>query len=68
MRKGKVERLHAWLAQRGQALAQFDSTAYSDSINDLPLLEAVDTAVVVDPDARLAAIARERGWAVLRIH
>jgi HAD superfamily hydrolase (TIGR01490 family) len=68
MRQGKVDRLHAWLAGRGQSLAQFDSTAYSDSINDLPLLEAVDAAVVVDPDARLAAIARERGWPVLRIH
>jgi HAD superfamily hydrolase (TIGR01490 family) len=68
MRQGKVERLHAWLAARGQSLAQFTSTAYSDSINDLPLLEAVDSGVVVDPDPRLATIAGERGWTLLRIH
>jgi hypothetical protein len=48
-------------ARRTQ-LEQFDSTGYSDSINDLPLLEAVDHAVVVHADARLAAIAAERGW------
>ena len=63
MRAGKVTRLHAWLAQRGTGLAQFVSTAYSDSINDLPLLEAAGTAVAVNADARLAAVARERGWA-----
>jgi HAD superfamily phosphoserine phosphatase-like hydrolase len=68
MRAGKVERLHEWLAARSQALGDFNSTAYSDSINDLPLLEAVDEAVAVDPDARLAAIARERGWRVVRLH
>ena len=62
MRQGKVERLHAWLAARGAALGQFHSTAYSDSINDVPLLEAVDEAVAVDADERLTAIARERGW------
>jgi HAD superfamily hydrolase (TIGR01490 family) len=68
MRQGKVDRLHEWMLARGTALSSFQSTAYSDSINDLPLLEAVDTAVAVDPDARLAAIARERGWKVLHIH
>ena len=68
MREGKVERLHEWLAARWQRAGDFDSHAYSDSINDLPLLEAVDEAVAVDPDPRLAAIARERGWRVLRLH
>jgi phosphoserine phosphatase len=68
MRAGKVERLHEWLAARGHELRKFRSTAYSDSINDLPLLEAVDVAVAVDPDPRLAEIARERGWRVLRLH
>jgi HAD superfamily hydrolase (TIGR01490 family) len=68
MRAGKVERLHEWLAARSHALRDFDSVAYSDSINDLPLLETVDEAVAVDPDARLAAIARERGWRVVRLH
>lgn len=67
MRAGKVERLHEWLAAREAGLEAFRSTAYSDSINDLPLLEAVDDPVAVDPDPRLAAIARERGWRVLSL-
>jgi HAD superfamily hydrolase (TIGR01490 family) len=67
MREGKVKRLHEWLAARSDELRKFRSTAYSDSINDLPLLEAVNEPVVVDPDPRLAAIAQERGWRVLRL-
>ena len=67
MRGGKVVRLHAWLQARGEALQDFDSTGYSDSINDLPLLEAVNHAVVVHADARLAAIAAERGWRSLKL-
>jgi len=67
MREGKVRRLHEWLAARGHALAQFDSTAYSDSINDLPLLCAVGRAVAVDPDARLLGEAQARGWDVIRL-
>ena len=63
MREGKVLRLQAWLAERGLALGDMDSTLYSDSINDLPLLSAVTRAVAVDPDAQLLAVARERGWA-----
>lgn len=68
MRAGKVERLHEWLAARSQAFGDFHSVGYSDSINDLPLLEAVNEAVAVDPDPQLAAIARERGWRVMRLH
>ncbi|ROZ62424.1 HAD family phosphatase [Ramlibacter sp. WS9] len=68
MREGKVERLHHWLDARAESLTRFHSTAYSDSINDLALLEAVDEPVVVDPDFRLASIAQERGWPVLRVH
>jgi HAD superfamily hydrolase (TIGR01490 family) len=68
MRQGKVDRLHEWLLARGTSLRDFHSTAYSDSMNDLPLLEAVNEPVAVDPDARLAAIAVERGWKVLHIH
>jgi len=68
MRQGKVTRLGEWLAARGHALDQFSSTAYSDSINDLPLLRAVGRPVAVDPDPQLAAIARDAGWAVLHIH
>jgi HAD superfamily hydrolase (TIGR01490 family) len=52
-----------WLAARGQRLGMFDSVHfYSDSFNDLPLLEAVSHPVVVDADPRLDAIARERDW------
>ena len=67
MREGKVTRIREWLRERGQSLADFESTAYSDSINDLPLLEAVRLPVAVDPDARLAQIARERSWKVLNL-
>jgi HAD superfamily hydrolase (TIGR01490 family) len=68
MRSGKVERLHEWLQLHGHELTRFRSTAYSDSINDLPLLEAVDDPVAVDPDPRLAVIAQQRGWPVLQLH
>ena len=67
MREGKVLRLHTWLADIGYALSDFDSHAYSDSINDLPLLQAVQRAVAVDPDARLRAEADARGWQVLQL-
>jgi HAD superfamily hydrolase (TIGR01490 family) len=67
MREGKVTRLHEWLRARGHALDQFDSTAYSDSINDLPLLSVANHPVAVDPDPRLAEQARERGWPVVTL-
>ena len=69
MREGKLVRLHAWLAARGESLAGFAaSTAYSDSINDLPLLRAVTQPVVVNPDEKLAAEAHARGWPRLDLH
>lgn len=65
---GKVERLRQWLAARGQTLDSFsESWFYSDSANDLPLLEQVTRPVAVDPDARLAAVARSRGWPTLTL-
>jgi len=67
MREGKVVRLHAWLSARGSALSDFDITAYSDSINDLPLLLAVDFPIVVDPDDQLAAWAQEHGHPILHL-
>lgn len=67
MREGKVVRLHAWLASLGSTLSDYDITAYSDSINDLPLLLAVDAPVVVDPDEKLAAWAQEHGHPVLHL-
>jgi HAD superfamily hydrolase (TIGR01490 family) len=68
MRAGKVERLAQWLAARGLVLDDCESTLYSDSINDLPLLEAVRRPHLVDPDARIAAIGAERGWPTLSLH
>ena len=62
-REGKVARVDAWLAGQGRRLADFaQSTFYSDSHNDLPLLERVTSPVAVDPDPELAAVARARGW------
>ena len=66
MRDGKLVRLHGWLQARGLSLEALDSIAYSDSINDAPLLGAARRAVAVDPDPRLAALAAERGWEVVR--
>jgi HAD superfamily hydrolase (TIGR01490 family) len=58
--QGKVTRLNEWLAQSGNNLS--DSWFYSDSHNDLPLLEMVTHPVVVDADETLAAHAEARGW------
>ena len=65
MREGKILRLQAWLAERKCTLADCDSTFYSDSASDLPLLEAVQKPVAVRPDERLRRAALERGWKVL---
>ena len=68
MRAGKVERLSAWLAERGEPPSRLaEAVFYSDSINDLPLLEAVGTAVVVDPDPRLRNEALRRGWRIVSV-
>lgn len=62
---GKITRLNSWLADNQANL--LDSHFYSDSHNDLPLLEKVTRAVAVDPDDHLRAIALERGWDVLSL-
>ena len=68
MREGKVTRLEAWLAERGLALERFrQSWFYSDSVNDLPLLERVTHPVAVNADPPLAALAREKGWPQIHI-
>lgn len=64
-REGKVTRLKAWLAGRDQTLS--GSYFYSDSINDLPLLQEVGNPVAVDPDPQLLAVARSRGWPVISL-
>ncbi|MBL8341117.1 MAG: HAD-IB family hydrolase [Rubrivivax sp.] len=68
MREGKPVRLQAWLAERGRRLADFECLAYSDSMNDIALLEMADRPHAVHPDERLAAIAAQRGWPVLHLH
>jgi HAD superfamily hydrolase (TIGR01490 family) len=68
MRSGKVARLAAWLDENGiDRTALAGATFYSDSINDLALLEAVGKPVVVDPDERLLDEAKRRGWRVVRL-
>lgn len=62
---GKVERLHSWLADNPFSLD--DSYFYSDSHNDLPLLGQVGKPVAVDPDERLRAVAKEKGWPVISL-
>lgn len=64
--QGKVERLKQWLAQHHETLA--DSYFYSDSRNDLPLLELVDHPFAVDPDDTLRAVATARSWPILALH
>lgn len=63
--EGKVIRLNEWLTQRGRTLE--DSYFYSDSINDLPLLEQVTHPVAVDPDERLRNIAKTRDWPIISL-
>jgi HAD superfamily hydrolase (TIGR01490 family) len=64
-REGKVTRLNAWLAQEHESLA--GSWCYSDSLNDLPLLELAEHAVAVDPDEVLRRIAEARGWPIISL-
>lgn len=64
-REHKPAHVQAWLARQGRTLGDYErSWFYSDSINDLPLLEAVTDPVVVHPDSRLLAEAERRGWPV----
>ncbi|HSW23189.1 MAG TPA: HAD family hydrolase [Burkholderiaceae bacterium] len=67
MREGKVTRLLEWLAAQRIDARECETTFYSDSINDLPLLLTVRKPVAVNPDLRLAAEAGERGWPVLNL-
>jgi HAD superfamily hydrolase (TIGR01490 family) len=67
-REGKVTRVNQWLAELGHAGPDFDRiTFYSDSINDLPLLEWATHPVATNPGAKLEAVAVERGWPILRL-
>lgn len=67
-REGKVERVTQWLAQQGRNWGDFDRiSAYSDSLNDLALLERATDPVATNPSAGLESIALERGWRILRL-
>ena len=71
-REGKITRVQQWLAGLGYGatnpLADFETSVfYSDSTNDLPLLEQVRTPVATNPSPALEAIALQRGWRILRL-
>ena len=66
-REGKVTRMEQWLAARGLGWADVDCIFYTDSINDLALLEKVNRPVATNPDDRLKAIAADRGWRILHL-
>jgi HAD superfamily hydrolase (TIGR01490 family) len=63
--EGKITRLNQWLAAREESLE--GSFFYSDSHNDLPLLETVSHPIAVDPDPTLERIAKERDWRVISL-
>lgn len=64
-REGKVVRVEAWLKARGLTWDTVHTTFYSDSMNDLPLLEKATVPVATNPDERLRALAQARGWRIL---
>jgi|TARA_B110000881_G_scaffold99793_1_gene87775 HAD superfamily hydrolase (TIGR01490 family) len=64
---GKVSKLNAWLDQQETRFNLSDAVFYSDSINDLPLLQEVATPVAVDPDQRLLEKAESEGWKILTL-
>jgi HAD superfamily hydrolase (TIGR01490 family) len=64
-REGKVKRFEEWLARRHLVRREVTVTFYTDSINDLPLLDNVDHPVATNPDDRLRALAIQRGWRIL---
>ncbi|NOL50261.1 HAD family hydrolase [Pelistega europaea] len=65
-KEGKITRVQEWLASRGQRLEDFAEVHfYSDSINDLPLLEIVSHPVATNPQDALRQIAQERNWKII---
>jgi HAD superfamily hydrolase (TIGR01490 family) len=67
-REGKIARVHEWLEVLGHRFGDFEETwFYSDSLNDLPLLEMVSNPVAVDPDPTLERHATANGWPILRL-
>ena len=67
-REGKIQRVHDWLASQDLTLDQLPrSYFYSDSMNDLPLLEKVSNPVATNPDKRLRSEAAKRNWPILEL-
>jgi HAD superfamily hydrolase (TIGR01490 family) len=67
-REGKITRLENWLAQQGWNWNSFaDTTFYSDSLNDLPLLAKVKNPIAVNPDDTLRQHAAQHGWQVMSL-
>jgi HAD superfamily hydrolase (TIGR01490 family) len=67
-RDGKVGRVNDWLAAEGCTWSDFEAQVfYSDSINDLPLLERVSHPVATNPGPALEALAQQRRWPILRL-
>ena len=64
-REGKITRLEAWLEDHDCSME--GAYFYSDSLNDLPLLETVARPIAVDPDEKLADIAKRRGWKIISL-
>ncbi len=64
-REGKVKRFEAWLEARGLEWRDAEVTFYTDSPNDLPLLENVDHPVATNPNDSLRLTATQRGWRIL---
>ena len=65
VREGKVVRMNEWLAARSLSWAEVETTFYSDSMNDVALLEKVTHPVATNPDAKLRALAQARHWRTL---
>lgn len=65
--EGKVTRVDAWLVERNLRWQDVHTTFYTDSINDIALLERVNVPIATNPDARLRVVAVERGWQILEL-
>ena len=67
-REGKVARVDEWLRESGTTWRDWARiSVYSDSLNDLALLERATDAVATNPSAPLETLARQRGWRILKL-
>ena len=66
-REGKVTRMEEWLAAHALTWQNTETTFYTDSINDLALMEKVDHPIATNPDEQLREVARQRGWRILEL-